>query len=164
MKSSLDFAGSTAKRLFGMNLIKTRKTVGRILAIDYGKKRVGLAVSDPLKMIANGLTTVHPNELPDYLADYLGKENVETIVVGYPKQMNNQDSESVEYIKPFLKKLKKQFPNVSVELEDERFTSSMAQDAMLQGGMKKKDRQNKANVDKISATIILQSFLERKNQ
>lgn len=137
--------------------------VGRILAIDYGKKRVGLAVSDPKKMIANGLTTVHPNELLDYLAKYLDKEQVETIVVGYPKQMNNQDSESVEYIRPFLKKLKKQFPDMPVELEDERFTSSMAQNAMLQGGMKKKQRQNKANVDKISATIILQSFLERKN-
>lgn len=136
--------------------------MGRILAIDYGKKRVGLAVSDPMKMIANGLTTVHPNELLDYLSGYLGRENVETIVVGYPKQLNNKDSESVQYIKPFLKKLKKQFPNLPVEFEDERFTSSMAQDAMIQGGMKKKQRQNKANVDKISATIILQSFLERK--
>lgn len=136
--------------------------VGRILAIDYGKKRAGLAVSDPMKMIANGLTTVHPNELLDYLCKYLDKEQVEIIVVGYPKQMNNHDSESVQYIKPFLKKLKEQFPNMPVELEDERFTSRMAQDAMLQGGMKKKQRQNKANVDKISATIILQSFLERK--
>ncbi len=136
--------------------------MGRILAIDYGKKRVGLAVSDPMKMIANGLTTVHPNELLDYLSGYVDRENVETIVVGYPKQLNNKDSESVQYIKPFLKKLKKQFPNLPVEFEDERFTSSMAQDAMIQGGMKKKQRQNKANVDKISATIILQSFLERK--
>ncbi|MCF8335090.1 MAG: Holliday junction resolvase RuvX [Bacteroidales bacterium] len=136
--------------------------MGRILAIDYGKKRAGLAVSDPMKMIANGLTTVHPNELLDYLCKYLDKEQVEIIVVGYPKQMNNHDSESVQYIKPFLKKLKEQFPNMPVELEDERFTSRMAQDAMLQGGMKKKQRQNKANVDKISATIILQSFLERK--
>lgn len=137
--------------------------MGRVLAIDYGKKRVGVAVTDPMKMIANGLTTVHPNELLDFLAGYLQKEQVETIVVGYPKQMNNKDSESVQYIKPFLKKLKKKFPDMTVELEDERFTSSMAQDAMLQGGMKKKQRQNKANVDKISATIILQSFLERKN-
>lgn len=137
--------------------------MGRVLAIDYGKKRVGVAVTDPMKMIANGLTTVHPNELLDFLAGYLQKEQVETIVVGYPKQMNNKDSESVQYIKPFLKKLKKKFPDMTVELEDERFTSSMAQNAMLQGGMKKKQRQNKANVDKISATIILQSFLERKN-
>jgi len=136
--------------------------VGRILAIDYGKKRAGLAVTDPMKMIANGLTTVHPNELLNYLGDYLNKEKIDTIVVGYPKQMNNQDSECVKDIKPFLKKLKKQFPDIPVELEDERFTSRMAQDAMIQGGMKKKQRQNKANVDKISATIILQSFLERK--
>jgi putative holliday junction resolvase len=136
--------------------------VGRILAIDYGKKRAGLAVTDPMKMIANALDTVHPNELLDYLAGYMDKESVDTIVVGYPKQMNNQESESVQYIRPFLKKLKKQFPNVTVELEDERFTSGMAKEAMLQGGMKKKQRQNKANVDKISATIILQSFLERK--
>ncbi|MFW5944683.1 MAG: Holliday junction resolvase RuvX, partial [Bacteroidota bacterium] len=112
--------------------------------------------------IANGLTTLHPNEITDYLEDYLTKEQVETIVVGYPKQLNNKDSEAVQYIKPFLKKLKEQFPEVNVELEDERFTSGMAKDAMLQGGMKKKQRQNKANVDKISATIILQSFLERK--
>jgi len=143
--------------------LKILETVGRILAIDYGKKRAGLAVTDPMKMIANGLTTVHSNELLDYLIGYLDKEEVETIVVGYPKQMNNKDSESVQYIKPFLKKLKEQFPDMPVELEDERFTSGMAQDAMLQGGMKKKQRQNKANVDKISATIILQSFLERKN-
>ncbi|MGM0530926.1 MAG: Holliday junction resolvase RuvX [Bacteroidota bacterium] len=136
--------------------------MGRILSIDYGKKRAGVAVTDPMKMIANALDTVHPNELMEYLAGYMDKEPVETIVVGYPKQMNNQDSESVQYIRPFLKKLKEQFPNVTVELEDERFTSSMAQDAMIQGGMKKKQRQNKANVDKISATIILQSFLERK--
>jgi len=136
--------------------------VGRILAIDYGKKRAGLAVTDPLQMIANGLTTIHPEELMKFLADYFQKESVETIVVGYPKQMNNQDSEAVEYIKPFLKKLRKQFPNIPVEIEDERFTSKMAQQTMIEGGMKKKQRQNKKNVDRISATIILQSYLERK--
>jgi len=136
--------------------------VGRILAIDYGKKRAGLAVTDPLQMIANGLTTIHPQELIQFLTDYFQKESVETIVVGYPKQMNNQDSEAVEYIKPFLKKLRKQFPNVSVEIEDERFTSKIAQQTMIDGGMKKKQRQNKKNVDRISATIILQSYLERK--
>ncbi len=135
--------------------------VGRIIAIDYGKKRAGIAVSDPIKMIATGLTTVHPKELIDYLKRYMEKEQVETIVVGYPKQMNNQDSETVQYINPFLKKLQKQFPDISVEIEDERFTSKMAQQTMLTGGMKKKDRQNKANVDRISATIILQSYLER---
>ena len=136
--------------------------MGRILAIDYGKKRVGLAVTDPMKMIANGLDTIHPNELMKYLEGYCSSENVETIVVGYPKQMNNTDSEAVEYIRPFLKKLRKQFPDIPVELEDERFTSKMALDTMIQGGMKKKQRQDKSNVDRISATIILQSFLERK--
>ena len=136
--------------------------MGRILAIDYGKKRAGLAVTDPLQMIANGLTTIHPKDLMEFLADYFQKENVEAIVVGYPKQMNNQDSEAVEFIKPFLKKLRKQFPNIPVEIEDERFTSKMAQQTMIDGGMKKKQRQNKKNVDRISATIILQSYLERK--
>lgn len=136
--------------------------MGRILAIDYGKKRVGIAVTDPMKMIANGLTTIHPNEVFNFLTDYFSREQVETIVVGYPKQMNNQASEAVTYINPFLKKLKKQFPEKSVEIEDERFTSQMAQQAMISGGMKKKQRQNKANVDRISATIILQSYLERK--
>ena len=134
--------------------------MGRILAIDYGRKRVGLAVTDPMKMIANGLDTVHPNELMNYLKEYCSREAVETIVVGYPKQMNNTDSEAMEYIRPFMKKLKKQFPDIPVEIEDERFTSKMAKDAMIKGGMKKKQRQNKAHVDRISATIILQSFLE----
>ncbi|MBS3806444.1 MAG: Holliday junction resolvase RuvX [Bacteroidales bacterium] len=137
--------------------------MGRILAIDYGRKRVGLAVTDPMKMIANALDTVHPKDLMKYLADYFAKENVESIVVGYPKQMDNTASEAVEYIRPFLKKLRKQFPEIPVELEDERFTSKMALDTMIQGGMKKKQRQNKSHVDRISATIILQSFLERKN-
>ncbi|MFP4526189.1 MAG: Holliday junction resolvase RuvX [bacterium] len=135
--------------------------MGRVIAIDYGKKRVGIAVSDPMKMIANGLTTVHPNELMKFLSEYIEKEDVETIVVGYPKQMNNQASEAVQYINPFLKKLQKQFPSISVEIEDERFTSKMAQQTMIAGGMKKKQRQNKANVDRISATIILQSYLQR---
>jgi len=135
--------------------------VGRIIAIDYGRKRVGLAVTDPMKMIANGLTTVHPEEILTFLTDYTEKEEVETIVVGYPKQMDNQNSEAVQYIKPFLKKLRKQFPGITVEKEDERFTSKMAQQAMIDGGMKKKQRQNKGNVDRISATIILQSYLER---
>jgi len=137
--------------------------LGRILAIDYGRKRVGLAVTDPMKMIANGLDTVHPKDVLKYLEDYFAKEKVESIVVGYPKQMNNTDSEAVEYIRPFLKKLQKQFPNIPVELEDERFTSKVALDTMIRGGMKKKQRQNKSHVDRISATIILQSFLERKN-
>ncbi len=136
--------------------------MGRIVAIDYGRKRVGVAVTDPLKMIANGLTTVHPEEILTFLTDYTQKEEVETIVVGYPKQMDNQNSEAIQYIKPFLKKLRKQFPEITVEKEDERFTSKMAQQAMIDGGMKKKQRRDKENVDRVSATIILQSYLERK--
>lgn len=137
--------------------------MGRILAIDYGRKRVGVAVTDPMKMIANGLTTVHPKDLFEFLQDYFNKETVDTLVVGYPKQMNNQPSEALHYINPFLKKFKKQFPDISVELEDERFTSKMAQQTMIDGGMKKSDRQNKGNIDRISATIILQSYLQHQN-
>lgn len=136
--------------------------MGRIVAIDYGRKRVGVAVTDPLKMIANGLTTVHPEKILTFLTDYTQKEEVDTIVVGYPKQMDNQNSEAIQYIKPFLKKLRKQFPEITVEKEDERFTSKMAQQAMIDGGMKKKQRRDKENVDRVSATIILQSYLERK--
>jgi putative holliday junction resolvase len=136
--------------------------VGRIVAIDYGTKRVGLAVSDPMQMIAGGLTTIHPNTLYQFLDDYVEKEMVDTIVVGHPKQMNNKDSEAVQHIKPIVRKLKNRFPGIPIVLEDERFSSVIARDTMLRGGMKKKQRQNKAAVDKISATIILQSFLEKK--
>jgi putative Holliday junction resolvase len=136
--------------------------VGRILAIDYGRKRVGIAVSDPMKMIANGLTTVHPKDLIEFLTDYFSKEKVDTLVVGYPRKMNNQASEAVNYINPFLKKFKKEFPDIPVQLEDERFTSKMAQQAMIDGGMKKGERQKKENIDRISATIILQSYLQHK--
>ena len=136
--------------------------MGRILAIDYGRKRVGLAVTDTLKMIANGLATVNSNDIWDYLNDYLSNENVECFVVGYPKQLNNQPSEANVYIKPFIKKLKKKFPDIPVELMDERFTSKMAFQTMIDGGLRKKARQNKALVNTISATIILQSYLEQK--
>lgn len=136
--------------------------MGRILAIDYGRKRVGIAVSDPMKMIANGLTTVHPKDLIEFLTDYFSKEKVDTLVVGYPRKMNNQASEAVNYINPFLKKFKKEFPDIPVQLEDERFTSKMAQQAMIDGGMKKGERQKKENIDRISATIILQSYLQHK--
>lgn len=135
--------------------------MGRILAIDYGRKRVGIAVTDPLKIIANGLTTVKSCDVLKFLSDYLSKETVELIVVGLPKTMNNEESDSMQYIKPFVEKLKKQHPNVPVEMYDERFTSVLAHKAMLEGGLKKKERQNKALVDEISATIILQSFMER---
>ena len=136
--------------------------MSRILAIDYGKKRTGVAVTDILQMIANGLTTVATTELMDFVLKYVEKEPVERIIVGHPKQMNNEDSENMKRIIPFVNQLKKKLPNIPVELVDERFTSVLAHQAMLDGGLKKKARQNKALVDEISATIILQSYLETK--
>lgn len=134
--------------------------MGRILSLDIGRKRTGVAVTDPLKIIANGLTTIPTHTIFDFLTAYFEKENVELLVVGYPVQMNNTPSEAVTYIKPVLNRLKKVFPQLKVELVDERFTSKLAMQAMIDGGMKKKDRQNKATVDTISATIILQSYME----
>lgn len=134
--------------------------MGRLLAIDYGTKRTGIAVSDTLKIIANGLTTVPTHTLFDFLKSYLEKEDVECIVVGLPKQMNNEYSDSMKHIQPFVKKLKAAYPNLKIEYYDERFTSVIAQRAMIDGGLKKKDRQNKALVDEISAVIILQSYME----
>lgn len=134
----------------------------RILCIDYGKKRVGLAVTDPQQLIANRLTTVSTHTLWDFLKNYFEKEKIETLVVGYPRQMNNEASEAVRYINPFLKKFQKIYPSVKLELYDERFTSKLAFQAMIDGGLKKKQRQNKAMVDAVSATIILQSYLEQK--
>ena len=136
--------------------------MSRILAIDYGRKRTGIAVTDILQMIANGLTTVATTELMDFVLTYVEKEPVERIIVGHPKQMNNEDSENMKRIIPFVNQLKKKLPNIPVELVDERFTSVLAHQAMLDGGLKKKARQNKALVDEISATIILQSYLETK--
>lgn len=136
--------------------------MGRILAIDYGKKRTGIAVTDPLQIIANGLTTVPTHELMNFLMEYLKKESVERIIIGHPKQMNNEDSENMKNIVPFINRLKKALPDMPVELVDERFTSVLAHQTMLAGGLKKKDRQNKALVDEISATIILQSYLESR--
>ena len=136
--------------------------MSRILAIDYGKKRTGIAVTDVLQIIANGLTTVPTSGLMDFILDYVGKEPVERIVVGYPKQMNNEDSENMKRITPFVNQLKKKLPGIPVEFVDERFTSVLAHQAMLDGGLKKKARQNKALVDEISAIIILQSYLESK--
>ena len=134
----------------------------RIIAIDYGKKRTGIAVTDILQLIANGLTTVPTTELMDFLLNYVAKEPVERIIVGHPKQMNNEDSENMKRIVPFVNLLKKKLPQIPVELVDERFTSVLAHQAMLDGGLKKKARQDKALVDEISATIILQSYLESK--
>ena len=134
--------------------------MSRILSIDFGRKRTGLAVSDPNRIIANGLDTISTAEIWEFLKDYLLREDVSIIVVGYPRQMNNKVSEAVKYIDPFLKKLKSRFPDVKVETYDERFTSKMAMAAMIEGGVKKKARRNKALVDKVSAVIILQSYLE----
>lgn len=136
--------------------------MSRILAIDYGKKRTGIAVTDPMQIIANGLTTVPTHTLMDFLINYVQKEQVERIIIGHPKQMNNEDSENMKNIVPFMNQLKKKMPQMPVELVDERFTSVLAHQAMLTGGLKKKDRQNKALVDEISATIILQSYLESR--
>ncbi|MCW1736169.1 Holliday junction resolvase RuvX [Anaerorudis cellulosivorans] len=136
--------------------------MGRILAIDYGKKRTGIAVSDPLQIIANGLTTVKTSEIFDFLSDYLQKEEVSAIVVGLPKQMSGEMSENMQRVEVFVNKLKQIFSSVPIEYFDERFSSKMAHQAMIDGGLKKKDRQNKALVDEISATIILQGYMESK--
>jgi len=134
--------------------------MGRILAIDFGTKRTGIAVTDELRMIANALTTVPTHTLLDFLKDYIQKENVDRFVIGKPLQMNNTDSESVKHINIFLKKLKKAIPGIPVDRVDERFTSLIAEQTIRTAGLKKKDRQNKALVDSVSATIILQSWLE----
>jgi putative Holliday junction resolvase len=135
--------------------------VGRILAIDYGRKRVGLAVTDPSKIIANKLTTVATHEIWQFLEQYLKKEKVDQVIVGYPRQMNNEPSEAVLYINPFLKRFQKVYPDMPLELVDERFTSKMAFRTMIDAGLKKKARQNKELVDAVSATIILQSYMEQ---
>ena len=134
--------------------------MSRIIAIDYGRKRTGIAVSDTLQMIANGLTTVPTHTLLDFLLGYEEREPVERILVGLPKQMNNEASESMKYIEPFVRSLKKKLPHIAVEYVDERFTSVLAHRTMLEAGLKKKARQNKELVDEISATIILQTYLE----
>lgn len=134
--------------------------MGRILAIDYGRKRTGIAVTDPLQLIANGLCTVKSAELLSFLETYFQKEKVETVVVGYPKTLQNTPSESIRYINPFLQQLTKKFPTLHIVQFDERFTSRMAFQTMIDSGIGKQKRQDKALVDKISATIILQSYLE----
>lgn len=135
--------------------------MGRILAIDYGRKRTGLAVTDPLRIIATRLTTIPTHTLWDFLKDYFNKEKVDIVVVGYPKQLNNEASEAVTFINPFLKKFQMVYPGVQLELTDERFTSKLAFQAMIDGGVKKEKRKDKAMVDGISATIILQGYLEQ---
>ena len=137
--------------------------MGRILAIDYGTKRIGLAVTDPMQIFASPLNTVSPTDFDNFIADYMKTEVVDEFVIGYPVQMNNQPSETVNYINPFIKKLKKKFPEKHIHLVDERFTSQMALRTMIDGCVKKKERQNKSMVDKISASIILQSYLDKKS-
>ena len=134
--------------------------MGRILAIDYGRKRTGLAVTDMLRITANPLLTIETNKLTDWLSDYFRTEQVDLVVIGYPTQMNGQESESMNYIRPFIGNFKKLFPDKPITMYDERFTSVLAHQAMLAGGMKKKDRQDKAVVDKIAACIILEGYLE----
>ena len=137
--------------------------MGRILAIDYGKKRIGLAVTDPLQIFAFPLNTVSPEEFYSFIESYLKTEVIDAFAIGYPVQMNNKPSESVKYIDPFIKKLKKTFPEKQIHLVDERFTSKMALRTMIDGGVKKIRRKDKSLVDKISASIILQSFLENRS-
>lgn len=136
--------------------------MGRIMAIDYGRRRVGLAITDPLKIIATALDTIDESKVLDYIKGYCKNEEVESFVIGMPKTLDNNESENAKYVKIFSAKLSSIFPLIPINFVDERFTSSMALDAMIAGGMKKKDRRQKGNIDKISATIILQSFLEQK--
>ncbi len=135
--------------------------MARILAIDYGKVRTGLAVTDDMQIIASGLTTVLTKDLIDFLKDYLTKEEVELFLVGEPKQMNNEPSESEALIIPFLSQLQRFFPTIPVKRVDERFTSKMAAQTLIDSGLKKKQRKNKALLDEVSATIILQTYLYR---
>ena len=130
------------------------------MAIDYGRRRTGIAVTDPLQLIAGGLATVPTHELLAFVVDYAGREPVERILVGYPRQLNGELSENAARVEPFVRSLRRRLPDVAVELVDERFTSVLAHRAMLDGGLRKKDRQNKALVDQVSATIILQTYME----
>ncbi len=135
--------------------------MGRLIAIDYGKKRTGLAVTDRDQIIASPLKTIATTELEAFLKEYIAGEKVDAIIIGYPRKMNNQPSELVKQIDPFINRLRKIFRDTDLHLVDERFTSSIAQRAMIDGGMKKSDRQKKENVDKISASLILQSYMQR---
>lgn len=134
--------------------------MSRALAIDYGGKRCGLAVTDPERIIATGLQTVATNDLLQFLSAYFQQEPVDVLVVGLPKRLDNSDSEIEEQVVRFIKKLKRRFPDLQVERMDERFTSSLAVDAMVRGGLKKMARRNKSMIDKVSAVIILQSWME----
>lgn len=136
--------------------------MARVIAFDYGTKRIGIAVTDPLQIIATGLTTIHPKDVVEFLKNYIQTEQVELFVVGEPRQMDGTASQSAPHVKGFITILKKAFPEIPVEKIDERFTSKMASAAIAQSGLKKVDRQNKALVDTVAATIILQSWMERR--
>lgn len=135
--------------------------MARLLSIDYGKKRTGIAVTDDFQIIASGLTTVNSDELLDFLKKYLATENVEKIIIGDPKRLNNEPSEVAPLINVFIEKLKEVFPVMQIERMDERFTSKMAFQTMIDSGLKKKQRQNKALIDEIAATIILQDYMNK---
>ena len=137
--------------------------MARLLALDYGTKRVGIAITDEFQMIASGLCTVRAHDCMDFLKDYLSKESVSDIVIGLPKDLNDKKTDATPYVKGFAKQIRKEFPDLDVHFVDERFTSKIAFQSMIDGGLKKKDRQNKALVDEVSATLILQSFMEQKN-
>ncbi|MEH0155039.1 Holliday junction resolvase RuvX [Limibacter armeniacum] len=136
--------------------------MARIISIDFGLKRTGLAVTDPMQIIASGLETVETKKLIPYLKEYMAKEEVEAIVLGHPRKLNTEDTHTTQPVLKLEKELNKIFPDKPVHLIDERFTSKMALDAMIASGSKKKDRRNKGNIDKVSAVIILQSYLEQK--
>ncbi len=139
--------------------------MGRILGIDYGRKRTGVAVTDPLQIVAGNLTTVPTHTLMQFIKDYIARETVDRIVIGQPSQLNGEPSESMKYITPFVNRLRKELPQMPIVMYDERFTSTIAHQAMIAGGMKKSDRRDKSRVDAIAATIILNDYLHsRYNQ
>jgi putative Holliday junction resolvase len=136
--------------------------MGRIMGIDYGRKRTGVAVTDPLQIVAGNLATVPTHTLMQFIKDYIARETVERIVIGQPTQLNGEPSESMKYITPFVARLRKELPDMAIVMYDERFTSTIAHQAMIQGGMKKSDRRDKSRVDAIAATIILNDYLQSK--
>ena len=136
--------------------------MARILSIDYGTKRTGIAVTDALQIIATGLTTIHTKDIFTFLEDYFKKEQVECVVVGNPKKLDNTPSENAQHVVGFVRKLKEKYPKLKIESLDERFTSSLSQQAMIAAGSSKKQRQNKETIDMISAVLLLQDYLEKK--
>ncbi|MCA6364112.1 MAG: Holliday junction resolvase RuvX [Bacteroidetes bacterium] len=136
--------------------------MARLLAIDYGTKRCGIAVSDPMQLIATGLTTVHSKDILAWLAGYLNRETVETFVVGEPKRLNGQPTDATQHVEAFVKHLRKQFPLIPVQRIDERFTSKMAFQSLIDSGLGRKDRQNKALIDEVSAVILLQNYMDSR--